>query len=175
MIFWIFATIALIVQETVTTSAILMFSRTVNNSVATLTIIFLLVTSIQILIFHKLGKTIQEKGKSILIIHFVNQYLSRVGTFIEKRGSKLFLFIMAASIFPPSLTSFISSWLNLSFPQKFLWIMLGDFIWYSISWLLVVGAISVTRNPQSEIFHVVLMAIIYVILQRYVSKKVVEN
>lgn len=175
MIFWIIATIALIIQETVFTSVVFSISLPIRNNLFILTSIFFISTSIQVLIFHRLGKRVQEKGKNILIIHFVRAYLSNVESFVGRRGCKFFLLIMSASIFPPSLTAFISSWFKLSFPQKFLYILSGDILWYAITWSIVLGVFRIVGNPHFVSLYTALVAFIYVILQRIISKKIVEN
>jgi hypothetical protein len=170
--FWGLSILALLLQETVTSSTLLVILVNNQYSFILFSSLFLFITITEILVFHRFGKLIQSKSKNSSITHLVSTYISKVDHIIGKWGGSLFLIFLTASVFPPALSSFISTWLHLPFKTKFFSILIGDFIWYLIVWSIVIGTDLLTENPKEFVFKVVLISLLFVIFQRMITNRI---
>ena len=171
MNFWILAFIALTFQETISTSALFAVAYNQNHSTLALNAIFIFVTLFQIFIFHSLGLKMQTKGSRNIIVDLSRIYILRADHFINRWGIKIFLVFLTSVLFPPFLTGFISSWLNLPFRKKILYILLGDCIWYITSWGIVWGTNIITENPSILLIRVIGISLLFVILERHIANR----
>ena len=171
MTFWILAVLTLIAQETISTSALFAVAYTQNFNPLILTIIFIISTVIQIFVFHYLGLKLQLKGGRNLFTRLSRIYILRANKFIGRWGKELFLVFLASSLFPPILTSIIASSINLPFRTKLYYILLGDCIWYIITWSIVLGASFVNENPTNLLIRVIIVSLIFVIFQRRIANR----
>lgn len=175
MTFWIIAVIVLIGQETISTSALFVVAYTQNYNVVILTSIFVLVTIIQILIFHSLGLILQTRRQRNLITDMPRIYILKSDQFINRWGIKVFLAFLASSVFPPCLTSLLSSWFILPFRIKFISILLGDCIWYITTWIVVIGTSLLTENHGRLLIRTIVFSLIFVIFQRRISNQLLSG
>ena len=139
MKFWLIAILALIIQESISTSSVMVAAYKGNHNLILFSLIFFVATISEIIIFYNVGKYLQAKKKSTKVVSWVNKYLSKANNFIGKKGKKYFLFLLSSSLFPPSATALIAAWLDISFTQIFLFIFLGNIVWYLASWMVVLG------------------------------------
>jgi uncharacterized membrane protein len=175
MTFWIIAVLALIGQETISTSALFVFAYTQNYNILVLTIIFIAITIIQIFVFHSLGLKLQSKGVRNFITNLTTIYILKANQFIGRWGKRLFLVFLAAFLFPAFLTSIIASWLNLPFRTKLFCILLGDCIWYHITWSIVLGTSFLIENPEKLWVNVVIISFVFVIFQRRIANQIMAK
>lgn len=172
--FWGLATLSLLTQETVTTSVLISILIKSKYSFILFTTLFLILTIIEIFVFHWLGMFIQSKGKNSTIAHLVIVYISKADLFLGKWGQSLFLGLLAASVFPPALTSFISSWLPLPYKAKFYSMLIGDIIWYLITFSIVFGIDLLANKPQNLLLNVLLVSLVFVIFQRMITNRILN-
>jgi len=172
--FWGLSILALLTQETITTSALMTILVKSQYSFIFFTTLFLLLTIIEIIVFHWLGIFIQSKGKNSTIAHLVKVYMYKVDHFLAKWGQSLFLGLLAAFVFPPALTSFISSWLQLPYKEKFYSMLIGDIIWYFITCSIVFGIDLLSNNPQNLLLKVLLVSLVFVIFQRMITNRILN-
>lgn len=175
MNFWILAFIALTFQETISTSVLFAVAYNENHSVVALTAIFIFVTLAQTCIFHAVGLKMQTKGSRNIIVDLSRIYILRADHFIRRWGIKIFIVFLTSVVFPPFLTAFISSWLNLPFRKKLFYILLGDCIWYLTPWVIVVGTNIITENPSKLVIRVISISLLFVILERYIANRLLTK
>lgn len=171
MTFWIFAILALISQETISTSALFTVAKNQNHNILLLTFIFVSITIIQIFVFHYIGLKLQSKSSRNFMSDLSRIYIIKAERFIGYWGNKFFLVFLAASLFPPFLTSIIASWFNLPFRTKFYCILFGDCIWYITTWSIVIGINFVTEGSDNLLLRVLIISFIFVIFQRRIANQ----
>ena len=175
MTFWLIAILILLVQETFTTTGLMVSAYKESRNLLLFTLIFFAATIIEIFLFHRFGKYLQTKGKYIKSVIWTTKHIAKADYFIGLQGKKIFLFLLAASVFPPSLTAFISSWLELPLKQKFLCIIGGNILWYIGSWMIVLSVSSFVQDTRKAIFCVLIISFTYVIIKRIIYKKFTQK
>ncbi len=173
--FWVISVLILIGQETISTSILFVIAFNKNFSFVILSIIFLLITILQIVIFHYLGLKLKIKRSRNIISDLSKIYILKANQFIGQRGEKVFLVFLASSVFPPFLTSFIAAWLKLPFRSKFYCILLGDYIWYGTILVIMLGTDLLTENPSKLLMRVVVVSLLFVIFQRRFANQLLSN
>ncbi|HYV94609.1 MAG TPA: hypothetical protein VE978_22740 [Chitinophagales bacterium] len=172
--FWLLAIAFLSLQESVTTAGIMQAAYREGHNIILFTLIFLMTTLSEILIFYRIGKYLQLKGRDSKAILWAKNYIAKADNFIGTRGEELFLVFLSASVFPPSITSFIASWLKLSFQQSFICILIGNILWYVLSWMIVISVGYFVGDAGNALLAVLGIAFIIVLIQKFLSRKVSE-
>ncbi len=173
--FWIASILILIGQETISTSALFVIALNKNFSLLILLSMFLLITILQIVIFHYLGLKMKTRGSKNIVTNLSRIYILKADRFIGRWGYNVFLVFLASSVFPPFLTSFMAAWLNLPFRTKICCILLGDCIWYGTTLSIMLGTNLLTENPSKLLMRVVVVSLLFVIFQRRFANQLLSK
>jgi len=173
--FWIIAVLVLMGQETISTSVLFAFALSKNLNLIILSFIFVSITIVQIYIFHYIGLRLKAKKSRNLVTSLTGIYVVKADHFINRWGVQVFLILLASSLFPPFLTSFISSWLDIPFRNKFFSILIGDCIWYITTWSIVFGTSILTENDSRLLIKVVIVSLLFIIFQRRFANQLLSR
>jgi hypothetical protein len=173
--FWIWATLFLFLQESVTTSGVMESAYSGRHNLYIFTLIFFIATISEIFLFFKIGKLIQIKGQDLKIVEWTRKYLHNAEHFVGSRAKRIFLVLLSASLLPPSATSFISSWLEISFKEIFICLLLGNILWYITCWMVVLSVTFFVKDPQAALYYVLGVSLVLVLVQKVIGQIVFKK
>jgi membrane protein YqaA with SNARE-associated domain len=172
MSFWLLITLALILQEGLTTIAVLFKAEQLHYSLLAINAIWLSVTILQIVIAYRLGKWTQKKFAKSKFEQWVRKSAKRLEDSIDSRGEKIALFLFALVI-SPFVGAFLASWLDLSFSSIFLFTFLGDALWYGSEWATVLGLQELfARAKEIGLLLIILVVFVLLAVRMFKPKKV---
>lgn len=195
MLFWILIIIILIGQETVSTSWIMTKAYQQNHfNLLFLSLIFLTTSILEILlcskfgIFIKTNKKLNNKIKNSKLVSLIKRnrvmtkMINHVQCIINKENSlvgikekKIFLIYLSATVFPVWFNALISPWLNLKINQIFFPVFIGAIFWYLCILLVVVGVSYIVKDAKIAMIIILGLSLVYVILQKDLTKKQNKN
>ncbi len=153
------------VQETVTLNGLLVKVHEGSFSAFWTTIFFVLASVIDIFVGYWLGGYVKRRWNKGKVRTFAKTWVGRFKKYIGKHGRKLYLLLFGYFSFP-YLNAFICSWLDIPFPEAFMYLFFGNLVFYITCWLLVLGVMSVIPNPLVAFGVVLLLTIGMVFLMR---------
>jgi uncharacterized membrane protein YdjX (TVP38/TMEM64 family) len=169
MAFWLLIIGTVFLQEGISTTVVLLEAYQRGYSLPIIHLVWFVGTIIQIYLAYIFGKWIQKRFPESKFEHRMKHYSVSLDESIGKRGLALALILMS-SIVSPAFTSFIGSWLNISFRDILIYAFIGDLIWYTSEWITVIGASHLATLFQDGT-AIVIIAIIAIALIVKVTKK----
>ncbi|MEI6352773.1 MAG: hypothetical protein WCO35_02450 [Candidatus Nomurabacteria bacterium] len=163
----------LIIQEPVSTDTGIFFIRENHLNLFLINILFVLLSVLDITVAYFLGKYLQKRFSHKKIIIKSKTIASKLENFIGKKG-EFFSLILIGIINTPYLDSFLASWLNIKFKKVLTLVLIGDVIWWCISWYINIKVRQNVSNPYAALYVVVFIALIITIFSRYILKKVLK-
>ena len=170
MYLWLLITFALIVQEGLSTLAILLRAYQLHYSLWIISAIWLVVTSLQIWFGYYLGRWIKKRFADSKFEMWVDKYARKLEATIDKNGEKIGL-LLVSSIISPAVAGFVGPWLDISFGNIFLFSLLGDLFWYVSTWATVLGAQELLTKARYGLLILIGIAIVYVLISHFLKKK----
>ena len=174
MKFWLLLVAILVIQELASANAILLFAYQQHHNLWLVHGIFLAATTVDIYIGYYFGKWIQKKRPAGKLVVLAKKWAVKIESVMGMTGQKLWLLLLGALNFP-HVDAFLASWLNLSFPEIFLFLFLGDLLWYVSEWLIILGVHSFVVNPATAIYVTIGISIILSVIARFASKKILDK
>ncbi len=135
---WLLLALALTVQEGVTTIALLYKAFQLHYSLLLITILWLVVTLLQIWLGYLFGTYVKKKAAGSKFDLWVERQAKRLEASIHKSGEKFALAVFSNTI-SPALGAFFAAWLDLSFGNVLLYSFIGDLLWYLSTLATVFG------------------------------------
>lgn len=163
---WFFIVFALITQEIVSLNAVIFAAYHYHFHVVLIHILFLIATAIDIIIGFIIGKYVRRKMTHGKIVAFAEKWSARFHSYVGRRGRWVALLAIGNFSFP-YINAFLAAWLDMPFIESFIFIFIGNIIWYISLWLLVLGIASTIPNPWIAFTVVVSVALIGI----YIVKK----
>jgi membrane protein YqaA with SNARE-associated domain len=170
MSLWLLITAALTVQEGLSVLAVLLRAYQLHYSIWIISLIWLVVTTIQITIGYYLGRWVRKSFKSSRFEKWVEKYAHKLEKSIDKNGEKIGL-ILLSSIISPAVAGFVAPWLDISFGTVFLYALLGDLFWYASTWATVLGAEQILSGIKYGLLLLIAIAIVWVAFSHYRKNK----
>lgn len=170
MTLWILIIVTLLFQELVSTNAVLLEAFQKHYNIWIIHIIFLLTTAAGIIIGYLLGRWVQKTFHQNKFITYTQQKAKRLNSFMGKNGTRLSLVFLAIIDFN-FMDSFLSSWLSVSFWEVFIFMFIGNLLWYISQWLIILGVNTYVRNPYQALSVVIGISVALVIIFNLLSGK----
>ena len=165
--------IAFLFQEPISSSAILLYVYQNGASIWTIHFLFLLATSIDIVIGYFLGKLIFQKYHDSKIGKYISMWVKKMEVYQKSKSSRFILFIIAIAVFPVS--SLFMPWFRISLARSFVLLLIGEIVfWYSITWLTVLGVNDSVVNPAHAIIAVVIVSVCLNVVFNFFRRKFVK-
>jgi hypothetical protein len=139
MSFWLVIILTLVVQEGISTIAVLLRAEQLHYSLWAIHILWLVIASLEIAIAYRVGKLVQKSFADSKFERWVKTHVRNFEASIDKRGENVGLLLLSL-IISPFVAAFLASWLDISFTNIFFFTLLGDGLWYASEWATVVGA-----------------------------------
>ncbi len=169
---WPLILLILIVQETVTLNGLLVKVHQGESSVWLITLIFMIITTVEIFIGYVAGVYAKERFNKGKVKVFADRWVRRFYAYIGKHGRRIYMILLGYFSFP-YLNAFIMAWLNIPLIESFGYLFLGNMIFYLTSWLLVLGVMSVVPNPFAAFGAVIVLTILVTVAMRlYKARKI---
>ena len=171
---WIFIIFVFIVQEFVSTNTVLFEVRQYHYNIWLVHLIFILATLFDIWLGYFLGKWLQKTLKQNRLMVWTSKWANKINNFMGKKGNRFSLILLGASNYP-YLDSFLVSWLEVPLKDVFLYLLIGELIWYAIEWLFVLGIKTIVPNPYEAVYILIGASILLSIIIRLASKKLANR
>lgn len=169
---WLVVILIVFVQETVTLNGLLLKATQGEYSLWVITSLFIIATLIEIVIGFLIARYVKKTLHNGKIKDFATRWSVRFKAYIGKHGRKVYLLLLGYFSFP-YLNAFITTWLDIPFWESFWYLVIGNMIFYTTSWLLVLGIATVVPNPVFALVAVVGVTILITIITRlWKSRKI---
>ena len=171
MSFWILITLALTFQQGLTVIAVLTRSHELHYSIVVISLIWLVVSSIEIFLGYFCGKWLKVYLANSRFEKRILTYVKKLEDLIDRRGEKVAMTFFSYFVFP-FIPAFIGAWLDISFVSIFFCTLLGDFFWYVISWIYALGAVVLLSKVKMGLLIIIGVAIILVLVSHFAKRKI---
>jgi membrane protein YqaA with SNARE-associated domain len=169
---WLFIAFALITQEIVSLNTVLFWVYHYHFHVVLIHILFIVATIIDIVVGFIAGKFVRRKMTHGKIVRFAEKWSARFNSYVGKRGRWVALLIIGNFSFP-YINAFLAAWLDMPFVESFIFIFIGNMIWYVSLWLLVLGVASVVPNSWTALAVIVGITLIALyFMKRFKIRKI---
>jgi membrane protein YqaA with SNARE-associated domain len=159
-----------IIQEPVSSDAILLEAYQNHYNVWIIHALFVVATLLDIAVGYWIGKWLQERYAESSHMRRFMEWARKASTFAGKYGEYLFLFIWGPYVFP--LSTLIAPWIEIPFWKTFVFLFLGDLVfWYGSEWLIVLGVKSAIPNPLQALYGVVIVSLLIALALRYFRRR----
>jgi membrane protein YqaA with SNARE-associated domain len=166
MSLWLLIISALTVQEGLSTDAVLLEAVHAHYSVWIIHAIWLFVTVVQTLAGYFLGKWIRRRFADTKMERWFEKSARKLEASIGKQGEAVAL-VLGSAIVSPAATAFLAAWLDISLTKILAFVVLGDFIWYALTWVTVVGATTIISDLKYGVVIVFVIAVVWLIASRF--------
>ena len=167
---WLLIVGSLFVQESVSTNVVLLAAYQQHYPLWIINCIFAVASVVDIYIGYRLGRWAHRRSKQGRGRAFTERVVSGVKNVLGSHGTRITIALFGFINFA-YLNSFIFSWLDVSFPEVFIFTFIGNILWYGSQWLLVYGANSITPNPLAALGTVLALTVVVVIAVRYATRR----
>jgi membrane protein YqaA with SNARE-associated domain len=162
--------IAFILQEPITSNALLLEAYQYHYNIWIIHALFVIATMIDATIFYNIGARIHKKFQERKVVRYTKEKVTSFLEFAGKHGKRIALFIYGPIIFP--LSSVIAPWIEISFWDSFIFLFLGDLLfWYGGEWLLVLGVKSFVSNKYYALYVIISTSVLISFIFRYIRKR----
>lgn len=171
MTLWFLLAAAMIVQEPISASAVLLSAYQSHYNLWLIHLLFSAATIFDIVVTYYLGIFISRKYSHWRIIIYLKGKFETISSFMGKRGKIAALIVAVPLLFPVS--GIIVPWLGVTCLEALVFVFIGEWIfWYGYEWLLVLGASTFARDSHFALYVVIGFSIIISIGLRAVSKRI---
>lgn len=166
---WLLLGLAFLVQEPISTGAVLFEAYTSHYNFLIIHVVFLLATLVDVVVGYYLGLFIRKKFGERKMIRWMQVKLDHFASFIGEKGKVVALVVYSPIIFP--LSGIFVPWLDISLAEALIFITIGEIIfWYLPEWLLVFGIHSFITNSFTALYVLIIVITLLSLLPRYFSR-----
>ncbi len=154
---WLLLTLALFVQEPISTGAVLLSAYQLHYNVWFIHILFSLATLIDIAVGYYVGAFVLKKFGRKKLIAWAESKFEKFAAFLGENGKVVTLIVYSPMIFP--ISGFFIPWLEVSFTEALVLTFIGEVIfWYLPEWLLVLGIKTFIANPFTALYIIIIIS-----------------
>lgn len=169
MTLWLLLTLAFIVQEPISTSAILLRAYEAHYNIWLIHLLFIAATTFDIALGYYIGRFLTKHFGNSKFILYLRKKLEGFKQFAGEKGMIAALIIYSPILFP--ISAIFIPWLDVSVSVAALCMIAGEILfWYLYIWLIVLGANSIAANAHYAFYIVIILSIILTLLTGYFSK-----
>jgi hypothetical protein len=162
--------LVLTIQETISVNAVLLKAHQSHFSIWVVHLIFLIGTSLDIVIGYVAGSLLRRLLKRAewgnRLTQWCDQLARGKSVDLAKRPGLLILGFLGQ----PYLDSFIGSWLVAPFSDVFVMVMIGNSFWYASCWLIVLGVDMVVPG-RFALVAVVFVSALVLVVSRWLQRR----
>jgi membrane protein YqaA with SNARE-associated domain len=169
MSLWLLLTLALLVQEGVTTTVLLLEAYQQHYPLILIHLIWLVVTVFQIYAGYYVGKWIQKRFAGTKFESWLKKSAHSLEKHIGASGESIAL-VLVSGIISPVVAALGASWLEISFTRVLIFAGIGDLLWYLSEWITILGLTKLISGAKVEIGVVAIGLIVVALLLQFVRK-----
>ena len=170
MTLWLLLTVALVVQEGLSTTVLLLQAYQRHYPLYLIHILWLLLTILQIYAGYYLGKWIQKRFAGSKFESWMKKSTAKLEKMIGERGEAIAL-ILISGIVSPAFAALGASWLEISFTKVLIFALIGDLLWYLSEWVTVIGAAHLFSDVKADSAIVIGTVLILLFMFKFHRKK----
>jgi membrane protein YqaA with SNARE-associated domain len=159
-----------IVQEPISSGGGLLEAYQHHENVWIIHLLYIVATTIDIVVGYYVGKLIQVRLKESKFFLYAKR---KADAFTASQGNmsrRIALLLYGPILFP--ISAFITPWLDIPFSEAFIFLFLGDLLfWYGPEWLVVLGIKSFIPDPTIALYGVLILIIVIMFGVNYFKKK----
>ena len=170
MSLWLLIALVLTFQQGLTVIAVLVRAQQLHYSFWLISLVWLVVTSLQITIGYYLGKWVKVRFAGSKFENWLQKYVRKLEALIDQRGEKVALIFMAYLVLP-FVPAFVAPWLGISFMSAFFFTLLGDLLWYAATWGYTLGAFQIISRVKEGLLIVIVLAFVIFLVSQFTKSK----
>ena len=167
---WLIIIGSLLIQELASVNAVLLNARELGYNLWIIHGIFIVVTSFDIWLGYQIGVWFKQRLHGKKLTGYIARGAAKLDHFMGSNGKKFSLVVLGLVNFP-YLNGFFIPWLATDLREAFLFILLGDSLWYVSEWLLILGVKSFVHDPYIALVAVLGLSVVLIVALRFVSRK----
>ncbi len=171
---WIWIVITLLFQELVSTNAILLEAFQEHYNIWIIHGIFLLGTGIGIVVGYWLGQWVQRTFHHNKVVSYIKKKAKRIEGFMGKNGIRLSLVFLSIIDFN-FMDSFLSAWLDVSFWEIFIFLFIGNLLWYISQWVIILGINTYVHNVYEAFSILIGISVALTIIFKLISQNLLKK
>jgi membrane protein YqaA with SNARE-associated domain len=162
--------IAFLFQEPISSNVILLEAYQYHYNIWIIHLLFIVATALDSICLYYFGAYIHKKFSQSNAVLYAKRKSQSFLSFAGKNGTRIALFLYGPIIFP--ISAFIAPWIEVSFWDSFIFLFLGDLVfWYGSEWLLVLGVKSFIPNPHLALLGMFIVSVLFTVGLRFFSKR----
>jgi membrane protein YqaA with SNARE-associated domain len=166
---WFVLALAFLVQEPLSTGAVLFDAYRLHYSIGIIHLLFCVATLLDVVIGYYLGVFIDKKFGRQKLFAWIKTKLEKFVAFVGEYGKVAALVVYAPIIFPFS--GIFVPWLDISLAEALVFIFIGEVLfWYIPEWFLVLGIKTFATNPLTGILIVAVVSVLLIVIPGFFSK-----
>jgi membrane protein YqaA with SNARE-associated domain len=170
MLLWLLLAADFVVQEPVTSSALLLTAYQEHYNLWLVSLLFLGATTFDASVGYWIGSYVMERSSHTRFSRWLTKRADRFNTLAGTYGKRAALLFWGPSIFPYS--AIVAPWFGFSFTENLVLSVIGDTIlWYGSEWLVVLGVKTFVPNPFWDLFAVIGVTLLVILLYRSFSSR----
>ncbi len=170
---WSLIILTLFVQEAASTDVAIFQVRHLHFNLWIINLMWVIATSIDILVGYWIGKKIQEKFKGSKFETFGRKWSAKTEDLIGKKGQRFALLVLGIINFPYA-NAFISSWLSIPFKNVFILLFIGDALYWGIEWGVNIG-VRGFAGPHTALYIVIGLGLLISIFSKIIFNKILKS
>ena len=171
---WIWIVITLLFQELISTNAILLEAFQKHYNIWIIHGIFLLTTALGIVVGYWLGQWVQQTFHNNKAVSYIQKAAKKTERFMGKNGTRLSLVFLSIIDFN-FMDSFLSAWLDVYFWEIFIFLFIGNLLWYISQWVIILGINTYVHNPFQALYVIIGLSVALTIIFKFISQKVFKK
>ncbi len=161
--------LAFLLQEPISTNVLLLHAYQSHHLVWVIHLLFVIATLCDIAVFYYLGVLTHQKYKDHKFVLAIKKRTESFLSYLGKNNTRFALFLYGPIIFP--LSAFIAPWVEISFWDSFIFLFLGDLLfWYGALWFLVLGVKTLFPDPHLALVAIFVVSVLTSIGIKYLRR-----
>ena len=171
---WVWIVVTLLFQELISTNAILLEAFQKHYNIWIIHGIFLVTTALGIVVGYWLGQWVQKTFHNNKVVSYIQKMAKRTERFMGRNGTRLSLVFLSIIDFN-FMDSFLSAWLDVPFWEIFIFLFIGNLLWYISQWVIILGINTYVHNPFQALYIIIGLSIVLTIIFKLISNKVLKR
>ena len=162
--------IAFLLQEPISSNALLLQAYQSGANVWIIHVLFVVATVLDTVCFYYFGVYIDRKYSQNKMVLYIKKKMNSFADFVGKNGTGIALFLYGPIIFPFS--ALVVPWIDISFADALVFLFLGDVVfYYAPAWLVVLGVKSFVTSPTLALIAILVVTVVIGLGTKFFQKK----
>jgi membrane protein YqaA with SNARE-associated domain len=170
MLLWLLLAADFVVQEPITSSALLLSAYQQHYNLWLVSLLFVAATAFDSCVGYWIGSFVLKRYSHTRFSKWLAKRADTFSALAGTYGKRAALLFWAPSFFPYS--TIVAPWFGFSFTENLVLSVIGDtVIWYGSEWLVVLGVKTFVLDPFWDLVIVMGIVFLVVLIYRYFSSR----